>query len=495
MKLAPEDEALLVGARLDLATYIGIVHKTDDGFAAIPPRHIEDIVIPALLDDTLGDTLIVAPFGSIKTNTMIGYLAWYLGNHPNDHVGYVCNSGPEAVERSLAVRDVVEHSPIYHAIYPDAVPNKDRGWAQDSWYLKRRNLMDKNPSFMAAGVKGGVIGKRLHRVILDDLADDDNQITHDSRQKIWTFLGETMKTRLDPLRGRAIMICTRWGEEDPAAWCLERGWSLVHIEAVQQTAKGQVSYWPERWPLHVPIPGATAKPNRLVCENEEHDQYGQCCWKKELGAEGFDRQMMGRITSEDSSLIKPSWWGVYDDLPDNLLRGVIVIDTAGWDNTSQHSDYAALSAWFTDGWNYYVADVEEDRWSFNEVEQVALNMRETWKLPIVVEDVPWARPLIQRLQKVTSGVIPWKVQGRAKLQRIEAVAPIIEAGRVFLPDSVWRKRWIDQHASVTRSGFGKHDDLVDNTSMALGYLDRNAGKTITPNTREPFRRRWEELSA
>lgn len=475
--LAPEDEALLLGAREDLGTYIALIHKTDDGLPAIPPSHLNKWVLPAIEDDSLGHTVIVAPPGSVKTNTMIGAAGWWLGRDPTMHVAYVCNTTPEAEKRSMAVRDIIEQSGMYHAAFPNAKPNPKRGWKQDGWYLERRNLADKNPSFVAFGVGGG-LGARLHRVILDDVADEENQKTELQRKYVWKWLAETVMTRLHPETGRAIMICTRWHEEDPAAFAIERGWTLVHIPALDE--KGQ-SYWPEYFPTKF-----------LACPNDEHPE-GQCCMKKQLGSLGFARQYMGVVHNEDTSIFKRSWWGYYDELPD-LYKGCITVDTAGWDNTKQTGDYAVLAAWYADSEErYYVDDVQRGRWSFNEVEQIALNMRSTHRLPVVVEDVPWARPLIDRLRKVLgSGVIAWKVQGRSKQNRAESVAPLVEAGQVSLRKAAWNGQFIDEHASFPD---GKHDDQVDTTSMALMYLAKNAGERKRPGIRQRFSRDWGRLSA
>lgn len=478
MVLAAEDEALLVAAREDLGTYLFLAHKTDDGDAALPPRHLYERVIPAIEDDSLGHTLIVAPPGSVKTNTMIGAAGWWLGRDPTMHIAYVCNTAPEAEKRAMAVRDIVEMSGVYKTIFPGVKPNPKRGWKQDAWYLERKNLADKNPSFVAFGVGGG-LGARLHRVILDDIADEDNQRTELQRQYVWKWLAETVMTRLHPEKGRAVMICTRWHEEDPAAFAYERGWTVVHIPALDE--QGQ-SYWPEYFPT-----------SYLACPNDEHPS-GQCCMKKQLGSLGFARQYLGVVTNEDTAIFKRSWWGLYDERPDSCYAGAITVDTAGWDNQKQTGDFAVLSAWYTDGQErYYCDDVQRGRWSFNEVEQIAVNMRSEHRVPVVVEDVPWARPLIDRLKVVLgSGVIAWKVQGRSKQNRAESVAPLVEAGSVFLRRAPWNGQFIEEHASFPH---GKHDDQVDTTSMALMYLARNGRPRSIVRVGLPFRRDWSQLTA
>jgi predicted phage terminase large subunit-like protein len=57
---------------------------------------------------------------------------------------------------------------------------------------------------------------------------------------------------------------------------------------------------------------------------------------------------------------------------------------------------------------------------------------------------------------------------RDKLARAQAVTPLIEAGKVFLPESApWPNDYIDELAAFPT---GVHDDAVDSTTQALNYL-------------------------
>ena len=480
-KAVLDDEAALVYslARIDLALYVATVHRTDDGKAAMPPKHLLDQVIPVLEDDRYGDTVIIAPPGSVKTNTMLGYLGQVLGNHPDWHTGYVCATGPESVKRSLALRDLIELSPEYKAIFPETTPDKYRGWSQDNWYLSRTNKMDKNPSFVGVGVGGAIKGARLHRVVYDDVSDDENTKTELQRKAVWRFLGETGKTRMHPKLGRSIMIGTREHEEDAIGYALDRGWHTVHIPALDEEGK---SYWEDYFPTKY-----------LACPNDDHNPTGQCCMKKELGTLGFARQFMGVVYNAETTRFAPGNWRRYDVAPDTWDSGCITIDTAGWDNKSDTSDYAVLAAWVKRDHDYYCLKVQRGRWLFSDVERQAIEMQAEFGLKLVVEDVPWAKPLIDRLKTATWGVIPWPVKGKSKLNRADAMVADHEAGMFWLPKKApWVQTFIDEHAAFPDS---KHDDQVDTSSMAYLYLNKKRGKVESAVKGLPFRRDWGRLSA
>jgi predicted phage terminase large subunit-like protein len=464
-KLGEAEQLLVAKARASLGAYLALCHMTDDGHLAIPPKHLREKVLPALMDDSLGHTVIVSPPGSIKTNTMIGACAWWLGNNPWQHVGYVCNSGPKAEERSMVIRDLMERSPSYRAVFPQAVPDKTRGWAQTAWYLQRKNLTDKNPSFVATGTSGDILGARIHRFVFDDLADDENMKTELQRKSLVTRLEQTYMTRMDdPSLGRAIMIGNRWHEEDPCQWAINQGWTYIHIPALDDDGE---SYWPERWPKE-----------RLSCAGEHGQGKDGRCWlnpyknawemckKREMGEDGFTRMFQGAVTNDDTAVFKRGNWRTYKELP-AVTRGGIFVDLAHDEKTT--SDYTAITAVAVKGRERYWRHVIRRRMQFPEVVRAIKEMRARFDYPIIIEDISNSKPLIQQLQRELWGVIAWKLEGKSKQARAESASPSHEAGDWFLPEAGWTAQFIDEHAQFP---FAKHDDLVDTSTMMHLYFSR-----------------------
>lgn len=89
---------------------------------------------------------------------------------------------------------------------------------------------------------------------------------------------------------------------------------------------------------------------------------------------------------------------------------------------------------------------------------------------VLVEDKASGQSLIQELQRDTKlPVKPIKVDAD-KVSRAYAVTPIIETGRVFLPEAApWLADYVDAMASFPNA---LHDDDVDSTTQALNYLVR-----------------------
>jgi len=91
---------------------------------------------------------------------------------------------------------------------------------------------------------------------------------------------------------------------------------------------------------------------------------------------------------------------------------------------------------------------------------------------IYVEDKASGQSLIQELKRESGvSVIPYRVASD-KVSRLNAVLPLIEGGRVFLPEvAPWLDPFMDECQTFPS---GKHDDMVDALSMGLDVLARTS---------------------
>lgn len=475
---------LIEEAKNNLAVYTGLVHKTDTGGPAIPPDHMLNFVIPVLENEHLGHTTIVAPPGSAKTNTMIAACCWYLGNNPNMHIAYVSSTATQAKQRSVAIRNIIEYSKDYQAIFPNTKPDKRLGWSEAEWFLERPDFGDKNPTMIISGTPGNILGARLDLIVLDDIADEENMATALQRQKVIDFLQKTIDTRLTPT-GRIVSIATRWSEKDPVNWSIEQGWKKVHIKAIND--KGQ-SYWPDYWPVE-----------RLACPDNMHGKIinedgSTACMlqmlpsgktrpincKKRAGARGFAQQYQGEVFDDDSSIIKRNWWKYYTKLPEKennevQLKGGIFIDTAHTEKT--YSDYSVILIMYTDGHRFYIENVFRKKLEFPALKREILAIKARYDLPIHVEDTVGSKALISDLQKEFPNIIPYKNQGKSKLARLEAVLSNIEGGGVLLKE---KQPWLDDFLAETEAfPSSQHDDQVDALAMALNIFTIKTVKWTT----------------
>ena len=114
-------------------------------------------------------------------------------------------------------------------------------------------------------------------------------------------------------------------------------------------------------------------------------------------------------------------------------------------------------------------DVWRDKVEFPELKRIAQSLyaRDTPDI-VIVEDKASGQSLIQELQRNTRiPVLPIKVD-RDKVARAYAATPLIESGRVYLPENApWLFDYIEELSSFPKAA---HDDQVDSTTQALSYM-------------------------
>jgi predicted phage terminase large subunit-like protein len=99
---------------------------------------------------------------------------------------------------------------------------------------------------------------------------------------------------------------------------------------------------------------------------------------------------------------------------------------------------------------------------------------------ILVEDQASGQSLIQELKYQSAlPITPVKVD-RDKLARAQAITPLIEAGKVFLPrHASWVSEYVNELAAFPT---GAHDDAVDSTTQALNYIRHQPRHSVTIST-------------
>jgi len=143
-----------------------------------------------------------------------------------------------------------------------------------------------------------------------------------------------------------------------------------------------------------------------------------------------------------------------------------------WDTafkTGAENDYSACTTWGVTQNGYYLLWFWRGRVEFPELKKRMNWLAQQWKpTQILVEDKASGQSLIQELRYASAlPIIPVKVDSD-KMARAQAVTPLIEAGKVFLPDlAPWLNDFIDEMAGFPT---GTHDDAVDSTTQALNYL-------------------------
>jgi phage terminase large subunit-like protein len=287
-------------ARRNLADYSRYVHNIEP--AAHHQMWIDKFMQP-LVEEVVGErrVLLIAPPGSAKSTYATTILPeWYIGNHKNDALFIGSATAALAQEFLGSIKRTIEENGRYHEVFPDIFPDYDEAWSAGRAFVRRdvEFLRRPDPSFIATGPRGGLIGRRLNGAIIDDLVDQDRSKSETEMQDAKDWIEQTLLSRMLPT-SFLLHITTRWTLDDVANLCLDptKRFVVCVIQAIQLDTddnpgglrvpwytldrdgkfveRGTIhengpSYWPEFWPA--------ATPDCRVCGNPVSDIDPFCLW-------------------------------------------------------------------------------------------------------------------------------------------------------------------------------------------------------------------------
>jgi predicted phage terminase large subunit-like protein len=307
---------------------------------------------------------------------------------------------------------------------------------------------------IAAGVGGGITGFGADLLVIDDpLKGREEADSEAIRESSWRWLTDVAFTRLH--RDAVVLLClTRWHEDDLAGRLLNSstadGWTLLSLPAlaIEGDALGRAEgepLWPDRY-------GTAALAER----------------RETMGSRSFAALYQQAPTPDTGGTFQRPWLqGTYETLPDGV-RIVQAVDSAF--KTGVANDYSVIATWAADERFFYLVDVWRARVEFPDLVRAITTQAEQHRpSAVLVEDTAAGQSAIQTLQRETKlPIVPMPAKG-SKIGRAEAISPLFEAGRVLLPaqSPAWLHDWVEEHVAFPA---GRHDDMVDTTSLALDRL-------------------------
>jgi predicted phage terminase large subunit-like protein len=377
---------------------------------------------------------------SLTSDTI--FPAWYLGKHPEHHVISTSYSQELSEEFGRGVRNFLA-DPIHQAIFPTCK------LSEDSTAAHRFNTT-AGGAYYAVGRGGPITGRGAHLLLIDDPIKDGAESNSESvRKALHEWYRFVAYTRLMP-GGAIIIIQTRWHEDDLAGRLLrEHGsenWDVLSLPAIAERdedfRKAGEALWPEKYPLE--------ELNRI---------------RGTIGGPAWASLYQQRPAAAEGAIFKRIWFRSYTQAP-KFSQVVQSWDTAY--KTGTENCFSVGTTWGIADSGYYLLSVSRGRFEFPELKRVLVAQAEQWKpTAILVEDRASGQSLLQELKSTALPVLPVKVDSD-KLSRAQAATPIVESGKVFLPEEAsWLADYIDEMSSFPT---GVYDDAVDSTTQALNYF-------------------------
>lgn len=386
--------------------------------------------------------------------------AWWLGCDPDAQI-IACSYAAEiAAQVNLAVQRIIDseaYAPIFPATQLSGMHGsvKGRNWQRTSHMFE---VVGRRGYYKNAGAGGPITGTGATLAICDDLTK--NRAEAESavmRERNWDWYRSTLYTRLEKKAHKAL-IGTRWHAADVQGKLLDQAkgdpeadqWFCLTFPSVLDCAPG---------------PGDPRKAGEALWPNK-YSLRRLAAIRASVGAYEWEALYQQRPSPRGGGIIKDSWWRYYDRIPEGVLTYTLSVDLS----FAERGDYSAFTVWAQKDADHYLVDLGHHRVGFTEQIRVFEMLCQKWPKvrAKLVENAANGAALVDALKRKIPGIIPIRPEGSKEL-RVDAVAPLIEAGNVWLPQPQ-SAPWVDILIQEFRAfPTGAFDDVVDSTSQYLRW--------------------------
>jgi len=409
-----------------------------------------DLLAERLLDVAQGKLkrlLIQMPPRHGKSEFTSGHFpAWYLGTFPERRVILASYEHDFAASWGAKARDrFAEWGPTLWRLWL----KKDKQ-AADDW-----QIAGHSGGMVCAGVGGPIMGRGADLLVIDDPVKSAEEADSETyRSRAWDWYRATAYTRLEP-GGALILIMTRWHEDDLAGRILANRqedaepWQVISLPAL---AEGED-------PL--------GREAGQALWRERYDEQALAQIRAQLGPYHFAALYQQRPAPPEGALFRQEWWHYWEQAPE-CEEVLLSVDCSY--KEGQDSSFTVVQVWGRAGGHLYLLDQWRRQCGFNQAKAAVREMAERWPQAHtkLIEDKANGRAVIESLQSELSGIVPVEPKG-GKYSRAQAVLPVVEQGRVSLPQPS-RLPWVNELLAEARTfPVGAHDDQIDALSQALQW--------------------------
>jgi hypothetical protein len=221
--------------------------------------------------------------GSTKSTSLtITFTAFSLGHFPSSSALIVQAGDKPASKSSATIADIVEFYGGWKDVFPNVVPDKDKGWGAQGYYIKDTDFVEKNgyekwlercqkdhlrdPSFVGLGVNSGEIpGMHPRWLLFDDIHDRNNSAYPKDREGVV----DTVRANILPTITKAAteeakpfmgVACTFWDKQDAYHVLLNTGmFEFVRTPVIEFSDDGKFEFegrkaeltWADGFPMEM----------------------------------------------------------------------------------------------------------------------------------------------------------------------------------------------------------------------------------------------------
>lgn len=193
----------------------------------------------------------------------------------------------------------------------------------------------------------------------------------------------------------------------------------------------------------------------------------------------FSAQYQQQPIPLGGNMIKSQWFNYYSEYP-KFTKIFITADTA--QKTKECNDFSVFCVWGVFETKLYLIDLIRGKWEAPELLVQVESLVKRYKIfnekrlyEILIEDKASGTGLIQTLKRTCLVPIKPIQVDKDKVTRVDDALPFLANGYFYLPynsEYGFNKDLIKECELFARDMSHKHDDIVDNITMAIQYISR-----------------------
>lgn len=389
--------------------------------------------------------------------------AFLLGINPNARIIACSYSAGLATTFNRDVQRILE-SESFAEVFPDTmIPGTELAKAHpdNKKYKKQASffeIIDHSGFLLSTGVEGSITGLGADLLLIDDPIKNEEEASSETiRDSVFAWYNSTAYTRLEG-GANIMLILTRWHKGDLAGRLLEEAkvggekWEVLNFPAISTSSVAPPDPRKE---------GEALWPGKYDIERLE-------IIKRQVGTRVWSSLYQQNPTVEGGNIVKEEWFQYYHKLPFDLNNWREAYLVNSWDvsfkKTGKSYNVGVVIAKHKA--DFYLIDMWRQRAGIVEVKNAVKKLYEKYPSckTVLIEGKANGPAIIQLLKKQVSNLVEVN-PGTSKDERLEAIAPIIEAGNFYLPhNSPISKLVVEEMTSFPNAD---NDDIVDAISQGL----------------------------
>ena len=354
-----------------------------------------------------------------KTSLLLAFVLWTLGRNRDARIAVVFATHSQATRLLSAIREHIQQNAQLREVFPGLKPASGARskWADDQIVIER-SIASKDPSVIALGLFGPVLGARLDLVVADDLVTFENSLTQTQRAKVSGWFRSTLVGRV-VADGKILCVGTPWHPDDVLGE-LERSGEYVVRRDPALTENGE-PLWPEVWPM------------------ERLEQR-----RREVGEIEFSRTMLLRVISDATSRFRANWFEHAFRAAADLGIALVAEYDGPWPTFTgvdlgvgqqiHHDESAIVTIAVMPDKRRVLLNVEAGRWQAPELVARIKSTQQRYRSKVRVESNA-AQAYIAQFLAAEGVRVEAHATTKAKHLGIETLAVEVERGSWIIPES------------------------------------------------------------